>query len=82
MNYSAALEYLDAHAVYEKTGVIDAPSLVIVGHINFAGAAYVMKRMTRSTYWVIAYGLEAWGALSPLQQRVLRAHRATEHGHL
>ena len=31
MQYSDALAYLDAHASYEKTGRIEAPTLVVTG---------------------------------------------------
>ena len=34
MNYTEALEYLDARAVYEKTGTIEAPSLDSIRNIS------------------------------------------------
>ncbi|MEA5503447.1 glycosyltransferase [Halotia wernerae UHCC 0503] len=41
-------------------GLWQRPNLVIVGHVNFAIAAYWLKRLTNIPYWTIVYGIEAW----------------------
>ena len=38
----------------------DRPQLIITTHLNFGIAAYVLKLMTRTPYWCIAHGVEAW----------------------
>ncbi|WP_242046025.1 MULTISPECIES: glycosyltransferase [Calothrix] len=46
------------------TGLWKKPSLVIACHINFIVGAYWLKRILGIPYWVITYGIEAWGIQS------------------
>ncbi len=72
MNYSTALEYLDAHAVYEKTGVIDAPSLETIERLlSVMGDPH-------HTYPVIHItGTNGKGSTSQMITRLLMAHGLT-----
>ena len=38
----------------------DRPDLVISTHLNFGIAGYVLKILTRTPYWCVAHGVEAW----------------------
>ena len=38
----------------------DRPALIITTHLNFGVAAYMAKRLSRSPYWCVAHGIEAW----------------------
>jgi len=52
-------------------GLRQRPDLVIATHINFAQAAYWLKRFTGIPYWAVAHGIEAWEIKSPALQRAL-----------
>ena len=72
MNYSEALDYLDAHAVYEKTGQIEAPSLG-----NIERLLSVMGD-PQHTYPVIhVTGTNGKGSTSQMITRLLMAHGLT-----
>ena len=72
MDYSAALDYLDAHATYEKTGHIDAPSLVTIERLmSVMGDPH-------TTYPVIhVTGTNGKGSTSQIITRLLMAHGLT-----
>ena len=72
MDYSAALDYLDAHATYEKTGRIDAPSLVTIERLmSVMGDPH-------TTYPVIhVTGTNGKGSTSQIITRLLMAHGLT-----
>jgi glycosyltransferase involved in cell wall biosynthesis len=42
------------------SAVFYRPSLIVVGHANFARVAAWIKRLLGIPYWVIVYGIEAW----------------------
>ncbi len=46
-------------------GLLQNPNLVMATHINFAIAAYWLKRLKNIPYWAIAHGLEAWDIKNP-----------------
>ena len=46
----------------------DRPDLVISTHLNFGIAGYMLKILTRTPYWCVAHGVEAWN----LHRRVAR----------
>jgi len=50
-----------------------SPDLIICAHIGVAPAGRIIQRLTRIPYWVILYGIEVWGELSPAKQKALRA---------
>lgn len=50
----------------------DRPTLVVAGHLHFAGLAQRVHRMTGAPYWILTYGLEAWGVEDPSTRRALR----------
>jgi asparagine synthase (glutamine-hydrolysing) len=50
----------------------ERPELIIVGHLNFAAAAYALRRTAGVPYWIVAYGIEAWDVKNPLARRALR----------
>lgn len=41
------------------------PDLIIATHLHFSIIACWLKRITKTPYWVIAYGLEAWDTKRP-----------------
>ena len=49
------------------------PDLIICAHIGVAPAGRIIQRLTGIPYWVILYGIEVWGELSPAKQKALRA---------
>lgn len=49
------------------------PDLIICAHIGVAPAGRIIQKLTRIPYWVILYGIEVWGELSPAKQKALRA---------
>ncbi len=40
---------------------INRPNLILCGHLNFAPVAFWIHRITRIPYWILVYGLDAWG---------------------
>ncbi len=46
-------------------GLRDRPNLIITTHANFAIAAFLLKRLTRTPYWIIAHGIEVWNIDRP-----------------
>ncbi len=72
MNYSQALAYLDAHATYEKTGLIESPSLGTIERLlSVMGDPHL-------TYAVIHItGTNGKGSTSQMITRLLMAHGLT-----
>ncbi|MEI8239008.1 MAG: folylpolyglutamate synthase/dihydrofolate synthase family protein [Actinomycetota bacterium] len=72
MNYDQALEYLDAHASYEKTGRIESPTLermrVIVAAMGDPQLAYPVIHVT---------GTNGKGSTTQMIARLLMAHGLT-----
>lgn len=52
-------------------GLWQRPNLVITTHLNFAVAAYWLKRLAGIPYWTIAHGVEAWNIERPALQTAL-----------
>jgi glycosyltransferase involved in cell wall biosynthesis len=52
-------------------GLWERPNLVITTHLNFAVAAYWLKRVAGIPYWTVAHGVEAWNIQRPALQRAL-----------
>lgn len=72
MNYSEALAYLDVHATYEKTGLIEAPSLDVIERLMS-----VMGE-PQHTYPVIHItGTNGKGSTAQMITRLLMAHGLT-----
>ena len=55
------------------TAISWAPDFIICAHIGVAPAGRIIQKLTRIPYWVILYGIEVWGELSPAKQNALRA---------
>ena len=53
--------------------LIYRPKLIIVGHVNFSPIAYIIKRLTKIPFWVVTYGIEAWGIRKNLLKKSLLA---------
>jgi phosphatidylinositol alpha-1,6-mannosyltransferase len=49
------------------------PDLVICAHIGVAPVGRFIRRITGIPYWVILYGIEVWGDLSPAKRNSLKA---------
>jgi len=43
------------------SSLVNKPGLIIVGHVNFSPLAYLTKRLAKIPFWVVTYGIEAWG---------------------
>jgi glycosyltransferase involved in cell wall biosynthesis len=52
-------------------GLWERPNLVITTHLNFAVAAYWLKRVAGIPYWTVAHGVEAWNIQRPALQKAL-----------
>lgn len=52
-------------------GLWQRPNLVISTHLNFAVAAYWLKRLAGIPYWTVAHGVEAWNIQRPALQTAL-----------
>lgn len=52
-----------------------SPDLIICAHIGVAPAGRIIQKLTRIPYWVVLYGIEVWGELSPAKQKALRGAR-------
>jgi glycosyltransferase involved in cell wall biosynthesis len=48
------------------------PDLIISTHLNFITAAWLLQKLTRTPYWVIAHGIEAWSIQDPFLQAALK----------
>jgi glycosyltransferase involved in cell wall biosynthesis len=51
--------------------LLDRPRLVIAGHLNFAVVSDWLRRVAGIPYWILTYGLEAWGVERPALRRAL-----------
>ena len=50
----------------------DRPDLVVAGHLHFSRLAERVRRMMGTPYWILTYGLEAWGVEDPATRRAVR----------
>lgn len=48
------------------------PDLVICTHVGLAPVGWLLWMLGRCAYWVVAYGIEVWGALPFWKQNALR----------
>jgi phosphatidylinositol alpha-1,6-mannosyltransferase len=48
------------------------PDLIICGHVGLGPAGSLLRKFTRTPYWVILYGIEVWGDLSAAKRDALR----------
>lgn len=53
-------------------GLIKKPDLLLATHLNFAIAAFILKRLFGIRYWVVAHGIEAWNMQNRAVQTALR----------
>ena len=52
------------------------PNLVICSHVGLAPTGWLLRVSSRRPYWVVAYGIEVWGALSLWKRlAIVRADR-------
>jgi glycosyltransferase involved in cell wall biosynthesis len=70
--YPLLLRTLAYTAQLLNAGLRSRPDLVIASHINFAQAAYWLKRLNGTPYWAIAHGIEAWNIQNPRLIHALR----------
>ena len=54
-----------------------SPDLIICAHIGVAPAGRLIHKLRGVPYWVVLYGIEVWGELSPPKQKALRDNTAT-----
>jgi glycosyltransferase involved in cell wall biosynthesis len=40
--------------------LLDKPNLILTTHLNFAPLAHWLKNVTRTPYWAVAHGVDAW----------------------
>ena len=55
------------------SNILKRPDLVISTHSHFAPLAYIVKRLCEIRYWVVVYGIEAWGIRGGLLKRAVRS---------
>jgi glycosyltransferase involved in cell wall biosynthesis len=53
-------------------GLWQNPNLIITTHLNFAVAAYWLKKLSGIPYWAVAHGVEAWNIQRPALRKALR----------
>jgi hypothetical protein len=59
-NYPLSLRTPAFAAQIISNGLWQRPNLIICTHLNFAVAAYWLKRLAGIPYWTVAHGVEAW----------------------
>lgn len=52
----------------------ERPSLILCGHLNFAPVALWIHRLTKTPYWIIVYGTDAWDIQN--QDKIKALHSA------
>jgi hypothetical protein len=50
-----------------------SPDLVISAHVGLAPVGRLIEKLTGVRFWVVLYGIEVWGDLSPMKRNALRA---------
>jgi phosphatidyl-myo-inositol dimannoside synthase len=55
------------------SAILWRPDLIICAHIGVAPAGRFIQRFTGIPYWVVLYGIEVWGELTPAKGSALRA---------
>ena len=50
-----------------------SPDLIICAHVGLATTARVIERLIGAPYWLVLYGIEVWGDLTPSKKNALRA---------
>lgn len=53
--------------------LLNRPSLILCGHLNFAPVALWLYRFTGVPYWIIVYGIDAWSVQNQWKVEALRA---------
>ncbi len=61
----AFLAQIMSHSIKQR------PDLVLSTHLNFAVAAYWLKRWVGIPYWTVAHGIESWNIQRPALQKAL-----------
>ncbi|WP_036479471.1 glycosyltransferase [Myxosarcina sp. GI1] len=54
-------------------GLWQRPKIVLATHLNFAVAAYWLKRLSGIPYWTVAHGVDAWDIKNPTLQNALKS---------
>jgi phosphatidylinositol alpha-1,6-mannosyltransferase len=49
-----------------------SPDLMICAHVGLAPVARLVEKLTGVRFWVVLYGIEVWGDLSPVKLNALR----------
>jgi phosphatidylinositol alpha-1,6-mannosyltransferase len=57
------------------SAILWRPDLVICAHIGVAPVGRLIQRLTGIPYWLVLYGVEVWGDLTPAKLQALRAAR-------
>jgi glycosyltransferase involved in cell wall biosynthesis len=70
-NYPLSLRTPAFAAQIISSGLWQRPNLVISTHLNFAVAAYWLKRLAGIPYWTVAHGVEAWNIKNSALQTAL-----------
>lgn len=54
------------------SALIDRPTLILCGHLNFAPIALLIHRLTGIPYWILVYGVDAWQVENPWKKQALQ----------
>lgn len=53
-------------------GLMERPGIIISTHAHFSPLAYYLKKVAGIPYWVVAHGIDVWGAPNPALKIALR----------
>jgi len=48
-----------------------SPDLIICAHVGLASTARMIERLKHTPYWLVLYGIEVWGDLTPAKRKAL-----------
>lgn len=55
-----------------SAAIVWRPNLIICAHVGLAPVCALIRRFTRTPYWVVLYGIEVWGDLARSKREALR----------
>jgi glycosyltransferase involved in cell wall biosynthesis len=56
-----------------SAAILWRPDLIICAHVGLAPVCSLIRKVSRTPYWVILYGIEVWGDLTPAKCDALKA---------
>jgi phosphatidyl-myo-inositol dimannoside synthase len=56
-----------------SAAILWRPDLIICAHVGLAPACSFIAKVTQTPYWVVLYGIEVWGDLTPAKRDALKS---------